>query len=91
MVYHGVKSEEAVLMRMNAAPRSIAENLGKEFRSSIAQGADTAGVHEAREFLKGLDTGDWERMLPASSHLTGRDYKIYGSSCQVNGDSLCLE
>ncbi len=75
MVYHGVKSEDAVLMRMNAAPRSIAENLGKEFRSSIARGADTAGVHEAREFLKSLDTGDWERMLPAGSHLTGRDYK----------------
>jgi superfamily II DNA/RNA helicase len=75
MVYHGVKSEDAVLMRMNAAPRSIAENLGKEFRSSIARGADTAGVHEAREFLKSLGTGDWERMRPRSSHLTGRDYK----------------
>lgn len=75
MVYHGVKSEYAVLMRMNAVPRSIAENLGKEFRSSIVRGVDTASVHEAREFLKSLGTGDWERIRPSNSHLTGRDYK----------------
>ncbi len=75
MVYHGVKSEDAVLMRMNAAPRSIAENLGRAFRSSVDKGADAAGVHEAREFLKGLDAGDWERMRPGGAHLTGTDYK----------------
>ena len=75
MVYHGVKSENAVLMRMNAVPRSIAENLGKEFRASIARGADTKGVTEAREFLKSLDTGDWERIRPRRAVLTGHEYK----------------
>ena len=28
MIYHWVKTEEAVLMRMNPAPRSVAERLG---------------------------------------------------------------
>jgi hypothetical protein len=75
MVYHGVKSEDAVLMRMNAAPRSIAENLGEAFRHRVDRSAEPAGVHEAREFLKRLDAGDWERMRPGGSHLTGLDYK----------------
>lgn len=75
MVYHGVNSEDAVLMRMNAAPRSIAENLGRAFRYRMDNRADTSGVHEAREFLKHLDTGDWERMRPRSSYLTGGEYR----------------
>jgi hypothetical protein len=29
MIYHGVKTEEGVLMRMNGVPRSIAETLGE--------------------------------------------------------------
>jgi len=75
MIYHGVKSEEGVLMRMNSAPRSVAEKLGKEFKVSIDQDVSKAGVHEAREFLKSLGSDDWARIRPEGSHLSGSDYK----------------
>jgi len=74
MIYHGVNTEEAVLMRMNFAPRSVAENLGREFRANFGQAADTAGVREAREFLKNMDEDDWKRIRPEGSHLSGSDY-----------------
>lgn len=75
MIYHGVNTEEAVLMRMNFAPRSAAENLGREFRANFGQAADTAGVREAREFLKNMDEDDWKRIRPEGSHLSGPDYR----------------
>jgi hypothetical protein len=74
MIYHGVKSEEAVLMRMNAVPRSAAERLGEEFKASIDDTADRVGLHEARQFLKGLEASDWERMRPEAAYLSGSNY-----------------
>ncbi len=75
MIYHGVKSEEAVLMRMNSAPRSVAEKLGREFKANLIQETDKVGVHEAREFLKNMDESKWEQVRPEGSHLSGSDYK----------------
>jgi hypothetical protein len=75
MVYHGVRTEEAVLMRMNAVPRSVAERLGEEFRSRAGERFVESGVQQARSFLKGLDAADWGRVRPDGAHLSGRDYK----------------
>jgi hypothetical protein len=75
MIYHGVQTEEAVLMRMNAAPRSVAENLGAEFRSNLGEKISKANASSAREFIKGLNDKDWDRIKPASSTLSGNDYK----------------
>jgi hypothetical protein len=76
MVYHGVRTEEAILMRMNAVPRSIAERLGGEFRSSAGERFAEAGVQQARLFLKGLDAAGWGRVRPDGAHLSGKDYKL---------------
>ncbi len=79
MIYHGVQTEEAVLMRMNAAPRSVAENLGAEFRSNLGQATAKANISQAREFMKNLGENDWNRMRPKDSRLSGSDYKtIWG-------------
>lgn len=75
MIYHGVQTEEAVLMRMNSVPRSIAENLGREFRVNVGTAVNNADVHIAREFLRSLDEKDWERARPKNSYLSGSDYK----------------
>lgn len=75
MVYHGVKTEEAVLMRMNSVPRSIAERLGDEFRTSVGESISEAGVQQARRFLKELDAVGWERVRSTETHLSGADYK----------------
>jgi hypothetical protein len=75
MIYHGVRTEEAVLMRMNSAPRSISENLGQEFRLVFQKDDGNVGIVEAREFLRNLDTPDWDRMRPKTSSLSGSDYR----------------
>ena len=76
MVYHGVQSEEAVVMRMNSVPRSVAEKLGEAFRTSTGRESDTVSTQEARQFLKGLDSNGWERVRPHGAQLSGADYKI---------------
>ncbi|HEY6873291.1 MAG TPA: DEAD/DEAH box helicase [Geobacteraceae bacterium] len=74
MIYHGVKTEEAVLMRMNSVPRSIAENLGESFRSNW-EGSQAASPREARQYLKQLTSADWGKLRPTASSMSGTDYK----------------
>jgi len=53
MIYHGVHTSEAILMRMNSAPRSIAERLGERYKGEVRPEEQT--VSNAREFLHSLD------------------------------------
>ncbi|MGN2378039.1 DEAD/DEAH box helicase [Vibrio cholerae] len=74
MLYHGVKTEEGVLMRMNSVPRSIAERVGEDFKAQ-ADNADIAlSPRKAGEYLKSLKTEDWARLKPDNSVLSGEDY-----------------
>ena len=75
MIYHGVRTEDAVLMRMNAAPRSAAENLGDLYRETFGEGDDRYSVGQARQFLKDLSDRDWRRARPESAALSGAGYK----------------
>jgi replicative superfamily II helicase len=71
MLYHGVRSEEGILMRMNSVPRSIAEQLGKEFKHSEKRLSTTL----ASDFLISLKITDWERAKPKGATLSGEDYR----------------
>lgn len=73
MIYHGVKTESAVLLRMNAVPRSIAESLGKKFSSDVAD--DERSVKSARQFLHSLTDKEWGAAAPKSATMTGEDYR----------------
>ena len=75
MIYHGVKTEEAVLMRMNSAPRSVGERLGVEFKKSIRKSGGETSVNEARDFLKRMKVSGWNRVSPKTATLSGSDYK----------------
>ena len=75
MIYHGVRSEDAVLMRMNAAPRSAAEALGTIYRDMTGEDEARYSVGKAREFLKSLTSDDWHLARPADAALSGSDYK----------------
>ena len=79
MIYHGVKTESAVLMRMNSVPRSIAELMGREFemRTGVPAGNQTVG--SARDFVKNLSESDWGRLAPTGVPMSGSDYRdIWG-------------
>ena len=75
MIYHGVRSEDAVLMRMNSAPRSAAEALGVIYRDMTGEDEARYSVGKARQFLKTLTPGDWDQVRPADAALSGSDYK----------------
>lgn len=70
MIYHGVNTPEAVLMRMNYVPRSISANLGREYK----KGAKEFTTEEAKRFLNSLDESDWENAKNPQSHMSGKEY-----------------
>lgn len=79
LIYHGVKTESAVLMRMNSVPRSIAEQLGAEFERKTGAPAGNQTVGVARDFLRALSDDDWGRLAPKGVAMSGRDYReIWG-------------
>ncbi len=73
MIYHGVQSEEGVLLRMNSVPRSIAESLGSIMKLTSSKEAST--IQDARSFLKQSDNTVWEQARPQASSLSGEEYK----------------
>jgi hypothetical protein len=75
MVYHGVRTEEAVLMRMNSVPRSAAERVGQMFKDAHEQSGLGFSVGDARRFLKNMGGPDWNAVRPHDSALSGVEYK----------------
>jgi len=75
MIYHGVKTDAAVLMRMNSVPRSIAEPLGNAFERATGMPAISQTVGVARQFVKSLDSATWDTLVPPDSTMTGADYR----------------
>ena len=75
MIYHGVRTEDAVLMRMNSAPRSVAEKLGSLYRDAFEAADGRYSVGRARNFLKNMSSGDWNRARPEQAPLSGTGYK----------------
>jgi hypothetical protein len=71
MIYHGVATEQAVLMRMNMVPRSIAEPMGKRFADAIQ--AKEQNVGRAREFIRSLTDQEWISVMPKKSPLSGSE------------------
>ncbi len=84
MIYHGVRTDAAVLMRMNSVPRSVAEPLGAAFEEATGQAALTQRSGRARDFLRSLDADDWERVVPLNSAMTGADYREVW--CRLSGE-----
>ncbi|MBK1700237.1 DEAD/DEAH box helicase [Thiococcus pfennigii] len=75
MIYHGVRTEDAVLMRMNSAPRSAAEALGSLYRETSGGDEHRYSVSKARAFLKQMSGRDWNRVRPAEAPLNGAGYR----------------
>lgn len=75
MIYHGVRTEEAVLMRMNSAPRSAAEKLGEIYRSYAGDDSSLYSVGKARAFLRSMSSQDWSRACPQEAKLKGEGYR----------------
>lgn len=75
MIYHEVRTEEGVLVRMNGVPRSIAERMGANYQASPVAAGGSSGVQKVRQFLASADIQIWNRSRPANAPLSGREYK----------------
>ncbi len=75
MIYHGVKTEAGVLMRMNGIPRSIAERMGEIYQHNVNEKAGGSGIQKVRQFLASADIETWNQARPTSAPLSGREYK----------------
>ena len=75
MIYHGVQSADAILMRMNSVPRSVAESLGDIYRDIAGDNEERFSVSNARDFLRDLSHDDWDRARPIDAALSGTGYK----------------
>ena len=75
MIYHGVNTEETVLMRVNSAPRSAAESLAVMYRTTLLDEAARYSVTQARSFLVAMSSADWQRARPSDAALSGEGYR----------------
>lgn len=75
MIYHGVKTEEGVLMRMNGVPRSISEQLGATYQANRSDSNDGASIRKVRDFLASADIEIWNNARPNNAPLSGSEYK----------------
>jgi replicative superfamily II helicase len=80
MLYHGVKSPEAVVMRMNSVPRSISENLGQMYIASRGKSNEKTTSTGARSFLRELSEADWNAVIPSGAIMSGADYQAVWST-----------
>ena len=75
MIYYGVNTDEAILMRSNNIPRSIAKSLGKKFLS-IYRDIYTVNSETVNTWLRNLPEEEWSRVVPQGSSATGSDYQV---------------
>ncbi len=75
MVYYGVKSDSAILMRMESVPRSIAEPLGDVFVRQGGRADQPDSLHQVRKFIKSLGLSEWGQVVPSGATMSGSDYR----------------
>ena len=73
MVYYGVNSDEAVLMRMNSMPRSVSGAMGRAYAAE--QNIVGARPSDVRGWLNDLGDSGWDSAVPPYSRMPGSEYK----------------
>ncbi|MGD2248562.1 MAG: DEAD/DEAH box helicase [Candidatus Methanofastidiosia archaeon] len=74
MIYYGVKTDDAVAMRMNNVPRSIAPKLGELYKREIGD-IYLSKPRDIAKWLKDLDESTWGEIVPEKKEMSGKDYK----------------
>ncbi|MDC8451450.1 MAG: DEAD/DEAH box helicase [Candidatus Nitrosotalea sp.] len=74
MIYYGVKTSEAILMRMNSVPRSISSNMGTIYKDQITS-VQNSKSPEIMTWLKSLADSDWNKAVPQGKNMSGMEYK----------------
>ncbi len=75
MIHYGVNTDEAVLMRKNSIPRSIATRLGELYKAEYGGEIFNQNSEEITNWITELRNETWEEVRPSDSVLSGSDYK----------------
>jgi replicative superfamily II helicase len=75
MVYYGVDSDEAILLRKAGVPRSISKNLGYSLRQELGEDLYNKNLSDISAWLKQLSDGKWQQAVSSGKKITGKDYK----------------
>jgi len=74
MIYYGVDSDEAILMRINNVPRSIAADLGSKLKKEY-QDIYKVTPFQAYKWLNELSDSEWDSAISTKKMLNGSEYK----------------
>ncbi|MBI5515238.1 MAG: DEAD/DEAH box helicase [Deltaproteobacteria bacterium] len=74
MMFYGVDTVPAVLMRSLAVPRSVAGKLGERFVREAPGAPTSPRLARARTWLAALPPDAWDAARPVRSPLSGNDY-----------------
>ena len=74
MVYYGVDTNEAILMRLNSVPRSISKKIGEMYKNERPDFYNV-GSRDVTHWLQELVPEDWGKAVPKDSSLLGGEYK----------------
>jgi len=72
MIYYGVNSEEAVLLRKENIPRTIANNLGNQLKGEF--GNETL-MKNSSDIVNWLQEKNWQNIIPTTKNISGEEYK----------------
>jgi hypothetical protein len=70
MIYYGVDTEDALLMRMAGVPRRLAKSL-----SHIVPKNETLSLTDIRKKIGSLSDEQWTKFIPKNSNLSAQDWK----------------
>ena len=74
MIYYGVNSDEAILMRMNNVPRSVAGEMGIEYKKSF-ENIYSQSSYEIRKWIEALPEEKWNSFVGTKNGISGNEYK----------------
>ncbi|MDR2204084.1 MAG: DEAD/DEAH box helicase [Nitrososphaerota archaeon] len=75
MVYYGVDTDEAVLLRKASVPRTISRELGKKVKEQIGTEVFHKTTNDISIWLKDLPDADWQNAVTPGKLISGNDYK----------------
>lgn len=73
MIYYGVNSDDAILMRINNIPRSIAPEFGNVYKNKVSDIYNSTTT-EVSSWLKDLPAEVWDNLVNKKG-ISGGDYK----------------
>lgn len=69
LIYYGVDTKEALLMRMAGVPRRLAKSLGAVLNT------ENLNLSQLRNTINSLSAEEWNKLAPEYSNLTGVEWK----------------